>query len=400
MDVYEKTRQHLTDAYAKTPNVVDLFEFGTIPLPGISDMDFHVIVRKDVSTSFPRMNDFAPDERYAMLHKQFVLTEEAFANLHLVDPWLIKGTSLLGKVTTPQRTLSEEEHHELSLYYILLNWLLPYLHVIGQIECNQELPVRETLEIIKGTAYPYREFNRMGVTHDAADPSAAFFTELRTQWFTLNPEEQRRRIEEAFRRFSKSIGTLLMIAEGELQKRMQTMETPSHTKSRFHKKLLRRFPCSVILDTGDDIFIYQQDRTSIELFYEIFRSPLSSSKPERGIYLLPFHLCSIQNAHLLEDGPVSNWYKTCFATDLPSIPMYRHPAIDHLIDVMNKNVSDTTMVHGAKQPFTTFGMPSPLPSSALRARLGSCYDTILSFATRTPLGRLFRDKKLHMILPS
>lgn len=400
IDVYERARLTLTEKYGKTLGVLDVFEFGTIPLPGISDMDFHVIVKANVETSFPRMKDFAPDERYAMLHKQFVLTEESWNDFHYIDPWFIKGIALLGRVGVPARTLSEEDHHALSLYYILLNWLLPFLRTIAQIECTQELPVREMLEIIKGTAYPYREFKRMSATTADGDPSKAFFEELRSTWFTLNQAEQEERIFEAFHRFSKSIGTLLTIMNEEMKKRMHAIPTPEHRKTRMHAKILKRYPQSVVLDTGDDIFVYQKDRASLELFYETFRSPLSSAKPERGLYLLPLELSAIQNSHLMTSGPVSQWYKHTFATDLASIPMYQHPAIDHLLRVMNKNVEETKMVHGAKQPFTTFGMPSPLPSRSFRARLGRLYDAVLSFMTRTSIGGLLRNKKLHMMLPS
>ncbi len=400
MDVYERTRSRLTEAYAKTPHVMDLLEFGTIPFPGISDMDFHVIVKAHAATSFPRLQQFEDDERFAMLHKQFVLTEESLKELHYVDPWLVKGASLIRGESIPKRMLREEEHHELSLYYILLNWLLPFLRTIAQIHCTQELPVREMLEIIKGTAYPYREFNRMGVLQNASDPSAPFFETLRSTWFTLARKDQEERILDAFHRFSHSIGTLLIITEKAMRDRMQQVETPRHSKNSFQRKLLKKFSHSVIIDGGDDIFIYQEGRTTIELLYERFRSPLSPFKPERGIYVLPLALCAIQNAHVFCEGPVSHHYKQCFASDLPTIPLYNPHSVIHLIDVMNKNVKETTKIHGGKQPFTTFGMPSPLPSRSLRSFLGKSYDTVLAFLTRTPLALFLRSKKFHMILPS
>ncbi len=57
-DDYNATRAMLIERYRATPGVFALLEFGTIPYPGISDMDFFAVVEPGTTVVLPHFSSY------------------------------------------------------------------------------------------------------------------------------------------------------------------------------------------------------------------------------------------------------------------------------------------------------------------------------------------------------
>ncbi len=353
----------------------------------------------------PSIKSFAEDEQYAMLHKQFVLTEEAYRSLHLIDPWLINATPLLHPDTPlapDARALSEEEHVMLSHHYILVHWLLPFLMSIGEIAAADAVSAREFLEMIKGTTYQYREYHHAGLTPTASDPRLPVFQHLRESWFSLDGAAQEQGIAEAYAAFQTSVSELLGIARAFFDASMTTMPLPSRHPPRhpLHRLLLRAYPRSVILDTGTHVFVYQTGRTAVEIDARLFRSPLGRTRYAKTVFLLPLSLCAVQNMHLCGEGLVCDRYRRCLVTDLEQVPLFTHPILQRLLTLRERTVRQTQHVAGVKQPFYTYGLGVNVNTRTLRVRLGGWYDDRVESCIGTPIGSLLQISAARLVLPS
>ncbi len=393
ISLYDETREEVRRKYRETPGVVEVLEFGLIPLPGISDMDFFVLTEPGSTVAFPRTGTYTPEQKWAMLHMHFAVSRNAFEDLRCFDPWLMQIVPLLHSdsrfAMENVRQLDEEARHALSYDHVMVSWLLAATEAVAQITATREVHVREFLEMIKGTEYCHRELKRATATSTEALPYTTAFMNLRKEWFTIPDADRGIRISEAFDQYKETTKILLQTLTAQLN-HIATHVLPVTLPPRTlrHRKLLKKYTGSLIVQTADSTYVYQKGRTESEITYESWKSPLSSRRYGHGTYVFPLSLAATQNAYLMSEGVLSDQYRRCSATDLQELPVLDHPALHHRCHVMNNQVHDTLHVTGSKQPILTYGaeLPFHAKGGTLRGQLGGMYDRMMMGIHDTPLG--------------
>lgn len=398
MSVYEDTRNTVIDIYKQVPGVLEVLEFGTIPLPGISDMDFHIVIEPHTEVTIPTLKKFSDMQRYAMEHGHFAVSKNCVEHLRLFDPWLMHIDPLLHENSpytidaVPQ--ISDDERKALSIDHIFAGWIFENLHNIATISVTQEVECRAFLEAIKGTEYCYRELAKVGVTDQVIDPNTPTFTALRKEWFDLTDAQKQEKIEEAFSLWKQSTKAIIELLTKTIPKNTTQMSVVKN-----NHPLLKKYPQSLIIESNDTVLVYQKDATQVEITASTWDSPLTSRSYQRNVVRLPLEISATQNLFLKQKGPISSFYTNHLYTDLDSIPILEHAALQKRIAAMNQNVAETFNAQGGKQPIFTYEAavnPAKFYKGNLRAQLGGRYDRTLAKAHNSLLGQLIPKKTVEI----
>lgn len=405
LSLYDETREEIRRKYRGIPGVIDVLEWGLIPIPGISDMDVSVLVEPGAAVAFPQMKTYTADQRWAMMHLHFVVSGDVFTEFRCIDPWLMQniipllhpeGTYTAGNI----RELGEEERHVLSYDHIVVAWLLGAVELIAQTRATGEIACRNFLEVIKGTDYCHRELRRAGALKDPALPYGEAFASLRKEWFDIAEDDRQARIASALGQYEETIAILLRATAGQLDRIATRMPVALPPRTSRQRALLKHYPGSLIVHMGNTTLVYQKDRTESELLYESWTSPLHTKRYGRGTYVLPLPLAATQNAYLMSEGLLADRYRRCAATDLENVPVLDHPALRHSCAVLHAQVRGTLRVTGSKQPIITYGaeLRQGAGGGTLRAQLGGMYDRWMGRIPETPLRSFVRRSQARVII--
>jgi len=371
MAAYDEARAALKAKYAGTTGVRAVIEYGTIPLPGISDMDFIVMVEPGTQPKVPGMKEFTPEQQFIFSHRPFVLSDSVHDMLRFIDPWILHATPLLPGTEQYSiehlRTLTGEEHHWASVRR-MLQWSLGFLRFIAKVRATGVFPCRTFLDHCIGIKYFYRELKRMGLAEEDGDPNIPFFVELREQWFSCSEKELQERCEEALQKFSDSLRQFLGILSAHLGNSEQ-WEVPKQlmaVKTIVQRRLLKEFPHSIVLDTGEEVYVYQEGRETIELRDERFSALFAPWQHEHRLFtcMLPLPLAAYCTNYLRGDGVITKQFIAAFTTDLHRIPMAQSPAIDTFVEMTNRSKEETMNIP-LKELFETYGLRRE-PQSAVQ----------------------------------
>ncbi|KKS46501.1 MAG: hypothetical protein UV10_C0002G0039, partial [Candidatus Azambacteria bacterium GW2011_GWA1_42_19] len=85
---YDEARVEIINQIRNTLGLVALFEYGYIPYPGISDMDFWAVFSDDAEKmGLPARPALSPKTRYLMSHQITLFTEKHYRKMLYFDPW-------------------------------------------------------------------------------------------------------------------------------------------------------------------------------------------------------------------------------------------------------------------------------------------------------------------------
>lgn len=403
---YEQTRQAVRDAYIPLSGVRGVVEFGTIPYPGISDMDFYILTDPGGTETLPRMRDFSHEQQYAMSHMQFRLSTSIFPYLRFLDPWLIHVLPLFTRgircTIADIEELTEEERQTLSLDFIFVFWISSSLALLAQIRATGHIDCREFMESAKGSEYCLRELKRAGIIDDSEDPNMPL-RNLRKEWFSIPENDRAQRVQEAVGGFEHALKLMIRIMTDALQKRA----TPLHIgdtlrpKTATQRRLLALHPRSLILETSRETFIYTEHCQQPDIRVLEWTSPCTGRAYTHNTYILPLTLSATQNTFFEGRGPISRQYAQCACTDLDAVPLVRHPALTKRFSLIDQNFTDTMHVAGGKSPTITYDAmrdPSAHSRGTLRARMGGIHDRFFQRLHATPLRSVFPMRTIRIPL--
>ena len=396
--VYEDTRKAIIEKYKNLPGVEAVVEWGTIPYPGVSDMDFHILIKPGSAPMLPKLSSYTKDQQYAMMHKHFAVSTEIFPLLHYFDPWLVHIDPIIGdsaKHGMPKKPFGEDEYNALSYHFMLVNGLLGFLGVIAEGLFDDVIPVREFFECSKYVEYHWKQVFHPAnmVKPEETDEDIPLYRTLRSTWFDIPEGERLPRMEDAFHKWRASLRRQFAV----LTKFFDTYVITVPVSDRFpphnshERTLLKKHPHSVIVDMGAALLVFERGRTKVELEQDTYFSPLKKESVHRRTFLLPLNLSAILHNHLQGKGPLSAHYRKHLVTDLQELPFFTHPALTKLIELMNRNIEDTKHVGRSKQPFVDYGLSiSTGHSVPLRSRLNGIYDRTLRWLIESPMGGILR----------
>jgi len=399
---YEATRAFARQKYSGIANLVDIVEFGTTNLPGISDVDLIAITKANQPVEMPYMHEIYSGT-YAPMHRPFVYSEETFPRLRFIDPWIIHIKPLFNKSDGYSiediQTLSEEEHTWLSLRF-MLQWSCTLLRLIGESESFGRFLSHLYLGICIVVKYMYRELRRMGITTED-DPHIPFYERIREEWFTLSPEVQQARLTEGLEHLKDSMRRIIRLMQTHLASTTKMRSVPQDINMHSHaKQMLTEYPNSLILDGGARVFVFQKGRTDAEVCIQTLQTPLKKygGSFTRIIYILPLELGVFYAHYLYGSGPVSQRVQSKMATDLTELPYSPSPVVDQFVTLTDQIVADTRGVTSAKYFFETFGLRQKSSRKPLRQYLSLMLSALTRLLSLSPLAKTFRQKTFRSTL--
>jgi hypothetical protein len=388
---FDVTRDFVRCQYAHVENLLDVVEFGTTNLPGISDVDLIAIIQPHSPVQMPGMEEIYREEQYAPMHKPFVYSEATFRRLRAIDPWIVHIQPLLkktdGYTIDDIDVLSEEEHRWYSLRF-MLQWSTTLLRLIARSKSTGAIPCHLFLGICIVPKYIHRELKRLGINGEN-DQNVPFYEAIREEWFTLTPAEQRTHMEEGVRRLSDSMQRIVRILSAYLASATQLQPVPATcTHSAGAMAVCRQYPHSFVIDGGERVFVFQQNRTEVEMVTETLTLPLLrryGGRSLRTIFVFPLEVGALYTQYLHGSGPLSRHVQSRAATDLPSLPFVPSPVLQQFVDLTDQIIDESRQVTAAKYFFEIFGFEHAV-RTPLRQYFGVWCANIARWLAMSPLG--------------
>lgn len=386
MSVYDDARAALIEKHKKVPGVLALLEFGTIPLPGISDIDFFIVVEPNRTIVLPRFREYPEDQQYAMNSLQCVITPDTYKHLTHYDPWFVDVKTRFdatGQFSNFRKAeLSAPDYAALSLHFVFEKLVYGCLPFIADVRSFGTIQVRRFFEEAKQSKYFLREFDRTGVKHPE-DPAMGAADSAARDWFTMPEADRKPRINasyEAFERSTTAIMSSLGAHLASVSLRPVEKLSPWHA---LQKKWLARYPRSLVIHTPGRIFVYQEGRTAVTLGTETIGLPGQASIPVTTI-VMPLSFAAMATQHLFMSGGLSDYYRSCACTDLPAVPFYDNDALMFLHELQNRNLQDTRNVRNCKLYEMRFGYRPQPDCLSLGSRLSRMLQTASAILLRSP----------------
>ena len=195
---YEEARVEITNQVRNTPGLIALFEYGCIPFPGISDMDFWAVFSDDAGKmGLPLQPALSEKTKYLMSHQITLFAEKHYRKMLYFDPWTTyawpNGQRLLYKSDGIERDLNfenikftKEERDILSL--VLVEEYLGSINSTISFYAKKKLPVRHILETIKTCVYIIEEINLI-TDRKINSTFPEELKDLRSKWFKIDRQE-------------------------------------------------------------------------------------------------------------------------------------------------------------------------------------------------------------------
>lgn len=206
---YEEARLEIINKLRQIPGLIAIFEFGYIPVPGISDMDFRAIFSDDAKSMYvPREPALSEKTRYLMEHNAFILSEKHYKKALYFDPWTTNiwpdGHKLLWQREDVKRDLGFEKiNFDKEAKDVLsigrMEEALEGVFSLIPFYVKKELPVRSVFEVLKDCVYMIREINAIA-DRKINTTFSQDFQDLRSNWFKLERKEGVRKLIEIFQR--------------------------------------------------------------------------------------------------------------------------------------------------------------------------------------------------------
>ncbi|MDO8676874.1 MAG: hypothetical protein Q7K16_04510 [Candidatus Azambacteria bacterium] len=204
---YDEARVEIVNQVRNTPGLVALFEYGWIPYPGMSDMDFWAVFCDDAEKmGLPSHPALSEKTKYLMSHQIMLISEKHYRKMLYFDPWTTyiwpNGQRLLYKKEGIERDLNfenikftKDERDILSLAHVEEN--LSSINSAIPFYAKKELPIRHILEVIKTCVYIIEEVNL--ITDKKINSTfSEDLKDLRSNWFKIDERQAVRRLIKLF----------------------------------------------------------------------------------------------------------------------------------------------------------------------------------------------------------
>ncbi len=385
--VYDAARAALIEKHVVIPGVLALLEFGTIPLPGISDIDFFIVVEPERQITLPRFREYPDDQQFAMNSLQCVITPETYRYLTHYDPWFVEVKTRFdatGECAHFQKqTFPTPAYAALSLHFLFEKFVYGCLPCIADVRSTGMIQVRRFFEEAKQTKYFLRECDKVGVAH-APDPEVGAADSVAREWFTMPESDQKPRILAAYDAFERSMMSLASALHTFLPTASTLRPIQLAPKTYTQREWLRRYPQSLVVHTPGRVFVYQQGRTDITLDTEIVTLPTVAPFQITTI-VMPLSFAALATQHLFSMGGLSDYYRSSSCTDLPAVPFYADDQLMFLHALQNKNLLATRNVRNCKLYEMRFGYRPRPDHLSLGSRMSRFHQSLTSTLLHSPL---------------
>ena len=400
--LYEETRDVIREKYKKTRGVRAVLDWGTVPYPGISDLDFYIIVDPGTHVSFPHFDTYTEDQRYAMNHRHHVISSKVFPFINHYDPWFVRMDALYdpdNTFTFEKKEFPFSSYKALSLNFIYQKITYGCLPFVADTYAYQKFNVRQFFEEFKQFKYFLREFKKFEVSYGEEDPALELYEKASDNWKELMKDTDR--LMDLHKHFEGSIAWTYSALARAARENAEFVSPPSSCapRTRGEKRLLKRYPQSLIVDAKDWVFVYQKGCLKPRIEHEFFRFPIPLySAIGRHFFILPFELACFPAQHLFLKGILSEHYQRYAFTDLSEVPLWQDEELKKLYSLFNQNIAETAFVENAKYQEIHYRLNlqrsiSASPLKRLRLAIGRMLSIVALALTRSSFGVIFRRSK-------
>ncbi len=387
ISVYDAARHAIIEKHKDISDVLGLLEFGTIPLPGISDVDFFIIVEPDRPISLPHFREYSEDQQYAMNSLQCVITPDTYKYLTHYDPWFVEVKTRFDTTgefaNFKKQTFPSPAYAALSLHFLFEKLVYGCLPFIADVRSTEKIQVRRFFEEAKQTKYFLRECDKVGVAH-ADDPDVGAADSIAREWFTMPETDRKPRVTAAYDAFERSMISIASALNTFLPTASSSRSIQLAPKTWIQREWLRRYPQSLIVHTPGRVFVYQQDCTNITLETETVKLPSVAPFPITTI-VMPLSFAALATQHLFSSGGLSEYYRSCSCTDLSAVLFYADDQLMFLHELQNKNLQATRNVRNCKLYEMRFGYRPRPDHQSVGSRLSRVHQSLTSRLLHSPL---------------
>jgi len=363
---YEEARKEIIDKAKKTPELIALFEFGLVPAPSISDMDFWAVFPDDSKKMhIPAEPTFSEKTKYLMDHKLLVITEKHYRQMLYFDPWTTyvwpDGHNLLYQRKDIKRDLnfehinfSQEDGNILNIAFIEEKLEPVYSNLLFYLK--KELPIRTLFETIKDCIYIIEEVNLVtGRKIDIAFREE--FKNLRKNWFELKQKEAVGRMIKLFYQ-SLIIGFEAAFSLADWLKdycQYSSVQDLGIRRTNFlNHSYLNKKAKNIYLNNFKDHRIFtdfvKTPQQALELSLNSYKKlNLNLGKRSKIIdfYIIfqPFEMASLPLGLVSQDGLLSNFLKNDIFTNQEKVPVFKPKVFQE----KNKMINEITENYNKKQ---------------------------------------------------
>lgn len=350
---YDEARAELINKAKKTPDLIALFEYGCIPVLGISDMDFWGIFPDNAKSMWVPLKPVLSEKtREVMKHKIFILSEKHYRNMLLLDPFTTypwpNGHRLLWQREDIKKDLNFEKidftKEEKNAMYIVFSEIL-LESVFSNIShyAKKEIPVRESFETLKDCVYAIEEINLISDKKVESDFPEKF-KELRKNWFKLNQKEAFNRLKNIlYQGLMVSFEAVFSIADW-LGKNSQEISRHDLEIKKSHSALGKKNK-NVYLITFRNKKVFTDLVKTPEEALKLSIDSYKKIKINLGwrtkvvdfhIIYQPFEISSIYSAMIIGNGLLTNSLRNNIFTNQENLPVFNSKIFQEKIKIVDE----------------------------------------------------------------
>lgn len=184
--VYQSCIEKLSRYLAKDDAIHSVYQMGNVNHPGISDLDFIVVLKGDVQSASNPLSILSLEDKYLITHEIGGISLKDFPLISAYTFWdnlkCLSGHDLSNQLTKQDPKTKSVYSNQLALEYLNKN----YIEVSIQLTYGI-IKQRTILQEIKGVRY---DVNILGLEGTELDNSVKKFLHWLDHWFEDTPDER------------------------------------------------------------------------------------------------------------------------------------------------------------------------------------------------------------------
>jgi|GEM_PF-2474829 hypothetical protein len=183
---YRCVLDKIRDKAKKTGEILSVYTFGHVGVPGISDIDLIFVLREGSKLpGFLKKNYIDRDSDYMVFHPFFIITEDIMKNMRYIYP-NSNFVKIYGKeieIANPSKGELKKIKTYLTADVILRHFPVDYLYIL----LSKSLNVRMILVRLNALGHSFRIFSDIsGIKKQSWDDFSKRVENIRKNWFSLD----------------------------------------------------------------------------------------------------------------------------------------------------------------------------------------------------------------------
>lgn len=191
---YERVLDKIRNKAKKTREILSVYTFGHVSVPGISDIDLIFVLKKGSKLpGFLKKNYIDRDSNYMVFHPFFIITENIMKNMRYIYP-NSNFVRIYGKeigIINPSKDELKKIKTYLTTDVILRHFPVDYLYIL----LSKSLNVRMILVRLNALGHSFKIFNDIsGIKKQSWNNFSKRVDNIRKKWFSLDENSREEKI--------------------------------------------------------------------------------------------------------------------------------------------------------------------------------------------------------------